>query len=206
MKEKVVIVDYGMGNLNSVKRKLKRIQVDALITSSFDDIINADKIILPGVGHFQMAMENLTRLDLIDVLNEVVLIKGKPILGICLGMQLLANHSEEGDVNGLGWIDADVVKFKVSNTQTYKIPHTGWNQIEISKESKLMNKIPPLSEFYFVHSYHFKSNNNQDILNKTEYDYKFVSAVEKNNIFGVQYHPEKSHDVGEQLLKNFCEL
>jgi glutamine amidotransferase len=206
MDEKIVIVDYGMGNLNSVKRKLKRIQVDALITSSSEDLINADKIILPGVGHFLMAMENLKKLGLIDILNEVVLIKQKPILGICLGMQLMANYSEEGNVKGLGWIDADVIKFKVSNSQTYKIPHMGWNQIEISKESRLMNNIPPLSEFYFVHSYHFKTNSDQDILNQTEYDYKFVSAVEKNNIFGVQYHPEKSHDIGEQLLRNFCEL
>ncbi len=195
-----------MGNLSSVKRKLSRIKVDALITSNPHDVLTADKIILPGVGHFQMAMENIMRLNLLDVLNEAVLIKHKPILGICLGMQLMANKSEEGNVPGLGWIDGDVVRFKVSNTQTYKIPHMGWNQIEIAKESPLMIDIPAFSEFYFVHSYHFKTNHTEDILNETDYDYKFVSAIEKNNIFGVQYHPEKSHDVGETLLKNFCIL
>lgn len=195
-----------MGNLSSVKRKLSRIRVDALITSNPQDISSADKIILPGVGHFQMAMENIRRLNLLDVLNEAVLIKQKPILGICLGMQLMANKSEEGNVSGLGWFDADIVRFKVSNTQTYKIPHMGWNQIEIAKESPLMIDIPNFSEFYFVHSYHIKTNNSEDILNETDYDYKFVSAIEKNNIFGVQYHPEKSHDVGETLLKNFCIL
>lgn len=202
----IVIVNYGMGNLNSVKRKLSRLNSNVIISSNPHDLVNADKIILPGVGHFKMAMDNLKKLDLIDILNEVVLVEKKPILGICLGMQLMAKKSEEGDVNGFGWIHADVVKFKVKDQLKYKIPHTGWNQIHISKESPLMKNIPNLSEFYFVHSYHYLVSNQNDVMNETEYEYKFVSAVEKENIFGVQYHPEKSHDAGELLLRNFISL
>lgn len=195
-----------MGNLNSVKKKLSKFECNTVISSNSQDIEKADKIILPGVGHFQNAMGNLKELNLVDILNENVLIKQKPILGICLGMQLMANKSEEGNAEGLGWIDADVIKFKVTDKLKYKIPHIGWNQIIKTKDSHLMKDIPALSEFYFLHSYHFKTNNECDILNETEYEYKFPSAIEKNNIFGVQYHPEKSHDVGELLLKNFITM
>ena len=203
---KIIVIDYGMGNLNSVKRKLNLIGLNALISSDLKDIENADKLILPGVGHFQKAIENIKKLQLWDIINEVVLIKKKPILGICLGMQLMAKSSEEGNCSGFGWFDANVVKFNVKDNLKYKIPHTGWNQIDKVKESNLMTNIPEYSEFYFVHSYHFKCNNSNDILNETDYEYKFTSAVEKENIFGVQYHPEKSHDIGEQLLKNFINL
>ncbi|MEI6124732.1 MAG: imidazole glycerol phosphate synthase subunit HisH [Bacteroidota bacterium] len=206
MSGKMLIVDYGMGNLNSVKRKLNRLKIEARITSDIKEILSADKLILPGVGHFSKAMENLQKLNLIETLHEVVLVKQKPILGICLGMQLMAKRSEEGNTAGLGWFNADVVRFKVQNTLKFKVPHTGWNQIVTSKKSMLMQGIPNFSEFYFVHSYHFIANDTMDILNETIYDYRFTSGVEKNNIFGVQYHPEKSHDVGEQLLSNFIEL
>ena len=206
MSNKVLVLDYGMGNIFSVTKKLNRLKIDSVVSSSQDEILSADKIILPGVGHFGKAMENLKKLNLIDVLNHEVLIKKKPILGICLGMQLMANKSEEGNVEGLGWIDADVVKFRINDKLKYKVPHTGWNQISISKESKLMHNIPNFSEIYFVHSYHFKTNNPVDILNETEYENRFVSAIEKENIYGVQYHPEKSHDIGELLLKNFVSL
>jgi glutamine amidotransferase len=195
-----------MGNLDSVKRKLARLGVDAFISNLPSDISKADKLILPGVGHFQKAVENLKQLQLWGILNDIVLVKKKPILGICLGMQLMALRSEEGNVEGLGWFDAEVVKFRVKDFLTHKVPHTGWNQILKVKESLLMKDIPDLSEFYFVHSYHFRCNNPNDILNETEYEYKFTSAVEKENIFGVQYHPEKSYDVGELLLKNFVKV
>lgn len=203
---KIVIVDYGMGNLNSVKRKLSRLKVNAIISSDADDIKSADKIILPGVGHFKKAMESLNSLGLIDVLNKEILVNKKPILGICLGMQLMSKKSEEGNVEGLGWIDAEIVRFRVKDSLKFKIPHIGWNKIMISKESKLMKSIPDLSEFYFVHSYHLLAKDKNDVLNETEFEYPFVSAIEKGNIFGVQYHPEKSHDIGDVLLENFINI
>jgi glutamine amidotransferase len=206
MTNQLVIIDYGMGNLNSVKKKLAQLNINATITSNPKTIELADKIILPGVGHFGKAMENLKRNNLIDALNEYVLIKKKPILGICLGMQLMAKKSEEGNVEGFGWLDAEVKKFKVNNTLSYKVPHLGWNQISIAKKSILMNNIPELSEFYFVHSYHLIIKNKDEILNETEFEFTFTSAIEKDNIFGVQYHPEKSHEVGETLLKNYLNL
>ena len=206
MKKTVAIVDYGMGNLNSVKKKLYRLKTTASITSNPKDIIKADKIILVGVGHFAKAMKNIQELDLLDALSEVAIIKKKPVLGICLGMQLMAKDSEEGNTEGLGWLDANVRKMQVDDTLKFKIPHTGWNKITQSKKSHLMKGIPELSEFYFVHSYYLRSNETSNILNETEYCFKFTSAIEKDNIFGVQYHPEKSHDVGEVLLKNFISL
>jgi imidazole glycerol-phosphate synthase subunit HisH len=202
----ILIINYGMGNLNSVKRKLSRFGINAVISNKPGDISTADKLILPGVGHFRKAVENLKTLKLWDELNDTVLVKKRPILGICLGMQLMAKHSQEGDTEGLGWIDADVVRFSVTDYLAHKIPHTGWNQIIKTKDSLLMSDIPDQSEFYFVHSYHMKCNNQADILNETVYEYRFTSAVEKDNIFGVQYHPEKSHDIGELLLKNFIKM
>ena len=206
MKQTLIIVDYRMGNLHSVKKKLDRLKTTASITSNPRDIVKADKIILVGVGHFAKAMKNIKELDLLDALSEVAIIKKKPVLGICLGMQLMAKDSEEGNTEGLGWLDANVRKMQVDDTLKFKIPHTGWNKITQSKKSHLMKGIPESSEFYFVHSYYLRSNETSNILNETEYCFKFTSAIEKDNIFGVQYHPEKSHDVGEVLLKNFISL
>lgn len=202
----IVIVNYGMGNLHSVLKKLQQCGADAVVSDDCSVIRDASKIILPGVGHFAMAMENLDKLHLIDVLNECVLFKKVPLLGICLGMQLMAAKSEEGNTAGLGWFDSEVVRFSISDTLKHKIPHTGWNQISIEKESPLMMNIESLSSFYFVHSYHWKTEIKSDILTTTEYEYRFVSAVEKDNIFGVQFHPEKSHDVGEMLFRNFLKI
>ena len=206
MKQTLTIVDYRMGNLNSVKKKLDRLKTTVSITSNPKDIVKADKIILVGVGHFAKAMKNIKELDLLDALNEVVIVKKKPVLGICLGMQLMAKDSEEGKTEGLGWLDANVRKMQVDDTLKFKIPHTGWNKIIQSKKSHLMKGIPESSEFYFVHSYYLKPNETSNTLNETEYSFKFTSAIEKDNIIGVQYHPEKSHDVGEVLLKNFISL
>lgn len=202
----VVIVDYRMGNTGSVKRKLDKLGAQSIISSSPEDIMVATKIILPGIGHFQKAVQNLKELKLWDVLNHEVLINKKPVLGICLGMQLMAKHSEEGNTDGMGWFDADVVRFHVTDKLRHKIPHTGWNQIAFSKDNILNSNIPNSSEFYFVHAYYIKCNTTSDILHETEYEFKFTSAIQKDNIYGVQYHPEKSHDVGEQLLKNFIAL
>jgi glutamine amidotransferase len=206
MSSKIVIVDCGMGNLFSVKKKFKSLDEGVIVSSLPEDLNNADKIVLPGVGHFGMAIDNLKKLGLLDALNENVLVKKKPILGICLGMQLMAKSSEEGNVSGLGWLDAEVVRFKVSDKLKYKIPHIGWNQVQNQKDSLLTKGIPNDSEFYFIHSYHFKCNSTSDILHLTEYEYSFPSAIEKDNIFGVQYHPEKSHDIGITMLNNFIAL
>lgn len=206
MASEIVIVDYGMGNLNSVLRAFNRMKVNCIVSSDADVIQNSHKIIMPGVGHFQKAMQNLKALDLIGVLNEAALGQQKPILGICLGMQLMTRHSEEGHCDGLGWFDADLTRFVTSNPLKYKIPHMGWNQISIEKPSSLMKDIADKSEFYFVHSYHLRVADAGDILNQTDYEELFPSAIEKDNLFGVQYHPEKSHDAGAQLLRNFVNL
>lgn len=207
----LVIVDYKMGNLHSVKKKLDRLKVDAIISSDPAVILNATKLILPGVGHFGNAMKNLREMNLLDALNEAVLVKKTPILGICLGMQLMANESRESirrggesGEKGLGWFDAEVVKFSFEDTLRFKVPHTGWNTISIEKESPIMKDIPENSEFYFVHSYYMKANDSNDVLNYTDYGTRFASAVSKGNIYGFQYHPEKSHDVGMKLLENFA--
>jgi imidazole glycerol-phosphate synthase subunit HisF len=204
----LVIVDYKMGNLHSVKKKLDRLKVDAVISSNPTVILNATKLILPGVGHFGNAMKNLRELNLLDALNEAVLVKKTPILGICLGMQLMAKESRESrsesGEQGLGWFDAEVVKFTFEDTLRFKVPHTGWNTISIEKDTPIMKDIPENSEFYFVHSYYMKAKDSSDVLNYTDYGTRFASAVSKGNIYGFQYHPEKSHDVGMKLLENFC--
>ena len=195
-----------MGNLGSVKRKLDRINAEAIITSNAGEIISCEKLILPGVGHFGTAVAEIRSRGLWDVLNEQVLDLRKPILGICLGMQLMAKHSEEGNIEGFGWFDAEVVHFDVHDKLKYKVPHMGWNKVTIEKESALFDEVDLETGFYFVHSYHLKCNDPKDVLNITEYDYPFVSAVQKDNIYGVQYHPEKSHEAGLKLLKNFVAI
>lgn len=202
----IAIINYGMGNLHSVYRKISSLDVHPIVATTADEVLKADKILLPGVGHFGKAIENLKQLNIYDALNEAVLSKKTPILGICLGMQLMTNESEEGDAKGFGWIDARVVKFNIHDKIKYKVPQTGWNTINICKESSLLKNIEDQSEFYFLHSYHYNVSNQNDILTKTEFEYDFVSAVEKENIFGTQFHPEKSHISGAQLLKNFIQI
>ena len=203
---KVAVVDYGMGNLHSVYKKLSEFDVEPRIASTVHDIMWADKIVLPGVGHFESAINRLKQLGMYDVLNEAVLIRKKQILGICLGMQLMANDSEEGNVAGFGWVDAHVIKFKIKDHIRHKVPQTGWNTINIRKESSLLRNINNHSEFYFLHSYHYEASESKDVLTETQYEYDFVSAIEKENIFGTQFHPEKSHDAGAELLKNFIRI
>ena len=203
----IVIVDYGMGNLGSVLNMLKKIGTRARISSSVEDIEKADKLILPGVGAFDNGIKHLKKLNLLSVLNEKVLNCKTPILGICLGMQLLSQESEEGVSKGLGWIDGKVVKFKFNgNNQSLKIPHMGWNLAMANKQSELLQGFDREIRFYFVHSYHMICINKSDVLMETEHGYRFTSAVQRDNIFGVQFHPEKSHRFGMKLLKNFCEL
>ncbi len=210
----LTIVNYNMGNLRSVYNKFKRIDVDCIISSDKEMIMNADKLILPGVGHFKYGMQSLEELDLIDVLNRKVMKEKTPILGICLGTQLFSKHSEEGGCKGLGWIDAEVVKFNVLDKIKYKVPHMGWNDVKVVNSNGLdkgnveyqKNGIMQKEQFYFVHSYHLKCNEPSDVWMTTTFEYEFVSAVHKNNIYGTQFHPEKSHDAGYELLKKFAEI
>lgn len=206
MKQKVAIIDYGMGNLFSVQKKLRLLNCETIISKDINELSKADKIILPGVGHFGKAISNLKDYGLIDLLTNEVSEKKKPILGICLGMQLMTTFSEEGSQNGLNWIQASVKHFNISNTLKFKVPHTGWNKVIQSKSSSLLKGIPDLSEFYFVHSYYVECKNSTDELLSTNYETSFTSAIEKDNLFGVQFHPEKSHDAGMQLFKNFIDL
>jgi imidazole glycerol-phosphate synthase subunit HisH len=202
----IAIIDYGMGNLRSVKRKMDRIGVKSIITSDPEEIKKSDRIILPGVGHFAKAVSEIKNRGLWDLLKDQVLVEKKPVLGICLGMQLMAKYSEEGNSEGFGWFDAKVIRFKVSDTIRYKIPHMGWNTITPLKDSSLFEKIALDSEFYFVHSYYVLCNNQDDVLAKTNYDFSFTSVFQTENIFGVQFHPEKGHDAGEMLLRNFINM
>lgn len=202
----VTIVDYGMGNLHSILKRFVRIGAKPVVSSRPADIAAAERLVLPGVGHFGMAMQNLEASGLKIALEEAVIRRGVPILGICLGMQLFATHSEEGDAEGLRWLDADVVRFKVSDTVRFKVPQMGWNSMDVKRDSKLTHGLPLGPEFYFAHAYHLVCRNALDILGETIYDYPFPSAVQKMNVYGVQFHPEKSHDAGEAMLQNFASL
>lgn len=203
---KLVIVDYGMGNLRSVQKKLIRIGVNVKISNEPTVIDKADKLILPGVGHFANGIKKLKELGIWEVLNKKVIDEQTPILGVCLGMQLMASSSEEGNVKGLGWFDANVVKFYVKDQLKYKVPHMGWNNAKLNKDSKLFQNVLNEALFYFVHSYHIKCNDYKDILTTTKYEYEFTSSIQKDNIYGTQFHPEKSHDAGEIIFKNFANL
>jgi glutamine amidotransferase len=201
----IVIIDYGMGNLRSVQNKLKRIGCSSEISSDPNVIGKADKLILPGVGHFANGMRKLSDLNLINSLNQKVVIGKTPVLGICLGMQLMGTFSEEGSTAGLGWIDTKTILFRIPETDKYrfKVPHIGWNDVCIGMDSILFKDIPASAQFYFVHSYHYETSVNNMITGITNYCYDFVSCVERGNIFGTQFHPEKSQDAGMQILKNF---
>ena len=201
----IVIINYGMGNLHSVYTQCKRVGFELIISSKQSDIENADKLILPGVGHFSKGMEKLKELNLIEVLSKKVIQQETPILGICLGMQLLSKKSEEGNVTGLGWIDAETVQFDFAGNSNPHLhtPHIGWNSIDTTLDNLLFEGMKDNPSFYFVHSYYVKCNSKEDIAATTEYGNSFVSAIAKNNIFATQFHPEKSHDYGLALLKNF---
>jgi glutamine amidotransferase len=191
-----------MGNLGSIANMIKKVGHKCIITSDLEEIKKASKLILPGVGSFDNGMRNLAELGMIEVLNQKVLVEKTPILGICLGMQLMTKSSEEGTSAGLGWLDAQTKKFV---SDTLKIPHMGWNIIKHQKKSKLFDECESEKRFYFVHSYFVSCNQEVDILTNTNYTQDFVSSFEKENIIGVQFHPEKSHKFGMSLLKNFLE-
>jgi glutamine amidotransferase len=203
----IVIIDYGMGNLGSILSMLKKIGAKAVISSNVEEIGQADKLILPGVGAFDSGMRSLNERGFRDVLDRKVLKEKTPILGICLGMQLLSKGSEEGTLEGMGWIDADTVRFRFDGSQTgLKIPHMGWNTVQVVNESPIFHDMYEEPRFYFVHSYHVACRNEADVMTRTSYGFDFTSSVARGNIMGVQFHPEKSHKFGMRLLKNFAEL
>lgn len=206
MNQNIAIIDYGMGNLRSVEKIFKAQNCEVKITSNPNEISEADKLVLPGVGHFSNGMKNLRERGLIDVLNKKVIEEKAPILGICLGMQLFTNFSEEGDIEGLGWIDAKTKKFEFDFRESFlKTPHVGWNSLRVKKEHDLVDNIWDDDQFYFVHSYFVECANEEDILTQTQYGQVFSSAIQKDNIIGVQFHPEKSHDCGATMIGNFVE-
>ena len=201
----ITIIDYGIGNLGSVVNMIKKVGGKSIVTSNIEEVKRAKKILLPGVGSFDNAVENLQKLGLFEVIKEKVLIDKVPIMGICLGMQLLTKGSEEGDLKGFSFVDAFAKKFDFNNNML-KVPHMGWNIAKQQKKSKLFSTMEANeNRFYFVHSYAIKCENEKDILTTTSYGYSFVSSFEKENIIGCQFHPEKSHKFGMQLFKNFVE-
>jgi glutamine amidotransferase len=202
----IVIVDYGMGNLRSIKYKLEKIKIDALVSSSPADIEKADKLILPGVGHFAQGMENLKTYGLLPILNKKVLVEKTPILGICLGVQLFTNSSEEGNVPGLGWINAETKRFNFTGqSKVLPIPHVGWDTIQIVRTHPCLADMPAEQVFYFVHSYHVCCHDPADVVATTGSGYNFVSVVGRDNIFGTQFHPEKSHRRGFEVVRRFVQ-
>ena len=199
----ITIVDYNMGNLGSIKNMLKKIGFESCISSDPAEIGAASKLILPGVGAFDSGMSNLERTGLIPLLSRRVLEDRVPMLGICLGMQLMTKSSEEGTRAGLGWIDADAVRFRPATT-TLKVPHMGWNRVLPVRSSPLTDDLPAEPRFYFVHSFFVRCCDDADVLLTTPFDGSFASAFQRGNVCGVQFHPEKSHKFGMALLHNFA--
>lgn len=204
----IVIIDYGMGNLGSIKNMLKKAGFPSVITNDSREIEIADKIILPGVGAFDTGIRNLQQNGLMPLLNHKALVEKVPVLGLCLGAQLITNGSEEGRLPGFGWVDGETVRFHfddLENKQALKVPHMGWNVLQIVREHPYLAGLPEDQRFYFVHSYHLVCKKPEDVIANTFYGYPFASIVGHENVVGMQFHPEKSHKFGLQVLKNFAE-
>jgi glutamine amidotransferase len=203
----IVILDYGMGNLGALRNMLKYVGASAVISRNPDEIARAHKLILPGVGAFDAGMSRLEASGLIPLLRRRVLDERVPVLGVCLGMQLMTRSSQEGNRGGLNWIEADTRRFDFPADGRLRVPHMGWNQVEFRRDCPLASSLPPEPRFYFVHSYHtVLDHESQDWACRTNYGYRFVSGFARGNVYGVQFHPEKSHSFGMQLLRNFNAL
>ncbi len=203
----ITIVNYGMGNLGSVENMFRRIGIQSKITSDLDEIAKARKILLPGVGAFDAAMNRINEAGYREVLESKALKEKVPILGICLGMQLLTKSSEEGNFKGLGWLNAKTVKFNFTDRLDLKIPHIGWNRTWATASTLLTAGMSNDTRYYFVHSYYVLPENEKDIILKTSYGFDFCSGIyNQDNIFGAQFHPEKSHKFGMKFFENFARL
>ena len=201
----ITIVDYGVGNLGSIQNMLRKIDAKFIVSSSPRDLERAEKILLPGVGAFDSAMDTLHKKHFFDILNEKVLIQKVPLLGICLGMQLLTEGSEEGKQKGFGWIKGGAKKFDMKNyDRELKVPHMGWNYIEPTNPSPLIAEMDDSYRFYFVHSYFVECADQKNVIAKATHGPKFDAIIMKDNVFGAQFHPEKSHKFGMKLLSNFA--
>jgi len=203
----ISIIDYGLGNIKAFANIYKSLNVSYKIISDFHDLAGTDKIIIPGVGAFDHAMKSLNDSGMRDTLDKMVLDDHIPVIGICVGMQMLAKSSEEGVEKGLGWIDGVVKKFDRSKLRSKEpLPHMGWNNVLIDSDNRLLKDLHGNPRFYFLHSYYFECNNPQDVIAKAEYGEAFACVINSGNIYGIQCHPEKSHSNGIQILKNFGEL
>ena len=201
----IVVVDYQCGNNGSVVNMLRKVGARAVSSSDPKQIASADKLVLPGVGAFRRAVENIQRLNLGDLLNEKVRDQRTPILGICLGMQLFTRGSEEGDAEGFGWLAADTVRFRFdAEYGKLRLPHMGWNTVSVKESCPMAPNIDSEARFYFVHSYHVKCERSEDAAATTTHGYPFVSMVHCGNIVGTQFHPEKSHFYGMKVMKSFA--
>lgn len=198
----VGIINYGLGNLGSIQNMLKVIGEKSIISSDPLELDKCDRYILPGVGAFDAGMKSLNDSGLAEYVRNKAENEKKPILGICLGMQLLGRKSEEGSLDGLGLIPFDNIRFRLENSEL-KVPHMGWDIVEFKQNHSLLNGLSQPQRFYFVHSYHAKCDNEENVLMSCDYGYEFAAAVVKDNVIGVQFHPEKSHDFGMDLLRNF---
>lgn len=201
------IVDYGLGNVQAFANIYKRLNIPAILASSAESLAQSDRLILPGVGSFDWAMHCLERTGLRKALDEQVVERKVPVLGVCVGMQMMARSSEEGDESGLGWIDAEVKRFTFTpDSHRLMLPHMGWNDVEPVRPTALLNGLETGARFYFLHSYYFAPDKEADMIATTDYGGSFASGVQAGNCYGVQFHPEKSHGWGIQLLKNFAEV
>lgn len=203
----ITIIDYGVGNIYAFQNVYKRLNIPTQIAKTVTDLENVEKLILPGVGAFDYAMTQLDRSGMRERLDELVLVQKKPVIGICVGMQMMANGSDEGKLDGLRWIDANVRRFDEKTIQyVTKLPHMGWNDVTPVNGHPLFKGLEKNALFYFLHSFYFQCNNENDSIAKSDYGINFTSSVNNDNIYGIQFHPEKSHHYGETLLHNFANI
>lgn len=202
----ITLVDYGLGNIQAFANIFKRLNVPVAVAKTAEELERAQKVVLPGVGAFDWAMTRLAESGMRGCLDDLVLTKKRPVLGICVGMQMMASRSDEGTSNGLGWIDAEVKKFDAAGARPIQLPHMGWNDVLPQTTQCLFRGIDPSPRYYFLHSFYFLPRRSDSVLAVTDYNGPFASAAREGNVFGVQFHPEKSHQWGIQLLKNFAEI